>query len=56
MSPELCALIPEHLLPQIKAADIDVFAIEKDLRESGLEPQTLLDITLEDKHFHLWLE
>ncbi len=53
---DLHNLIPEHLLPQIMAANIDIFAIEQDLHESGLEPQTLLDITLDDKHFHLWLE
>jgi len=53
---DLHNLVPEHLLPQIMAANIDVFAIEQDLHESGLEPQTLLDITLDDKHYHLWLE
>ncbi|MDQ6997987.1 MAG: AarF/UbiB family protein [Mariprofundus sp.] len=53
---DLHNLIPEHLLPQIKAANIDMLAIEQELHESGLEPQTLLDITLDDKHFHLWLE
>ncbi|MDQ6993748.1 MAG: AarF/UbiB family protein [Mariprofundus sp.] len=53
---ELNTLMPSHILPQIQALDIDLNRIETQLKEQGLEPQTLLDFTLAESHYQVWLE
>ncbi|TLS76504.1 ABC transporter [Mariprofundus erugo] len=53
---ELHSLLPADMLPRIRALNIDLHAISRQLQENGLEPQTLLDFTLEERHYRVWLE
>lgn len=53
---ELHTLLPADMLPKISALNIDLHAISQQLQKNGLEPQTLLDFRLEERHYRVWLE